>query len=273
MNCEPASDMVREILTAPGPVLVASTSPDVWAMTAHRRAEIGPIFLFDLQHVSGLPRWPQAWWLDPLATVRSVGAAARLTTHFLRGVQHPGLASPAVAQAAARTLRNNLLAAACRRKTLRDVLVWVTTRSEEPAALLEESGYSAQAASLHSTLSLLTTSSEAVFSVVATAIACLQSESLLRWFTPPSTWIGHPTPEDPVAEINLWGLITGPAEAHPTVYLLYRDGEDSARPAVSAIAGELVHLAVQASCARGARLDPPVTIACGTARRSCWPGR
>jgi type IV secretion system protein VirD4 len=263
MTDDATSIMIAKILTAPGPVLAASTNQHVWTMTAHARAKVGPIFLFDLQYVSGLPQFPQAWWLNPLATVGSVEAAARLTSHFMSGVGHSDLAGSAIAHAT-RTLRNNLLAASCGRKTLRDVVAWVTSRSEEPAAFLEEAGYSAQAWSLRSTLSLRTRSSDAVFSIVSTAIGCLKRESLLRWVTPPSTWIDPPRSLDAVVEVNLWSLVTGPTDAHPTVYLLYREGRDSGRPVASAIIGELVHLAVQAASARGGRLDPPVTIAFDT---------
>ncbi|TVT61971.1 hypothetical protein FNH05_01690 [Amycolatopsis rhizosphaerae] len=267
MSDEAASGMIRKILTAPGPVLAASTNPDVWAMTAPRRAEIGPIFLFDLQCVGGLPRLPQSWWLDPLATVGSVVAAARFTSHFTHGVNHPGLADPAVAQTAATTLRHNLLAAACGSRTLRDVLVWVASRSEEPVAFLEESGYTAQASGLRSTLDLAARSSETVFSIVSSMIGCLQNESLLRRVTPPSTWVDPPKSVDAVVELDLWSLITARTDAHPTVYLLYREGADSMRPVVSAIVGELVHVAVQAARVRGGRLDPPVTIALDARRR------
>ena len=269
--CGPRSNktsakVVPEVLAAPGPVLVTSNKPDVWLLTAGLRGRVGPVWLFDPQRIT---YQPQRFWIDLLRTVRDVESAARMAGYFMRevgggttGGPSSGLdrADPFFTPAAATTLRQLLLAAACSGHTLRDVVLWVATRAEEPAVYLERGGFPSQAASLRSTLELPPETKGGVFAGVATALACLDSEHLLRWVTPPTTW--QQPPDDPasVTELDLWSLITRVEDPQPTVYLLSREGEGSGRPVVAAIVGELIEVAVQAATARGGRLDPPITL-------------
>jgi type IV secretory pathway TraG/TraD family ATPase VirD4 len=266
--CGPRSNktsavVVPDILGAPGTVIATSNKPDVWLLTERLRAAIGPVWLFDPQQIT---YQSQAFWWDPLATVTDVPGAARLASYFMREVGGENAANgmgrpdPFFTPAAAKTLRQLLLAAACSGHTLRDVVYWVATRAEEPAVWLERGGYAAQAASLRSTLELPPETKGGIFEGVATALACLDSEALLRWVTPPGTW--DRPPEDPatVRRLDLWSLITQPGDRQPTVYLLSREGEGTGRPVVAAIVGELIQVAVQAASARGGRLDPPITL-------------
>jgi type IV secretion system protein VirD4 len=265
--CGPRSNktsakVVPDILAAPGPVVATSNKPDVWLLTAGLRAKIGPVWLFDPQRIT---YQPQRFWFNLLNAVRDVESAARMASYFMRevggGAGTTDRADPFFTPAAAKTLRQLLLAAAVTKgKTLRDVVLWVATRSEEPAVYLERGRFAAQAASLRSTLELPPETKGGIFEGVSTALACLDSEALLRWVTPPSTWDGAAADAGSVAELDLWNLITRVGEAHPTVYLLSREGEGSGRPVVAAIVGELIEVAVQAASARGGRLDPPITL-------------
>lgn len=265
--CGPRSNktsakVVPDILAAPGPVVATSNKPDVWVLTSMLRAKVGPVWLFDPQRIT---YQQQGFWWDPLKSVRDVESAARMASYFMRevggGSGATDRADPFFTPAAAKTLRQLLLAAATTSgKTLRDVVLWVATRAEEPAVYLERGGYVAQAASLRSTLELPPETKGGIFEGVSTALACLDSESLLRWVTPPQTWEKPPDDPDSLPELNLWSLITQVGDRHPTVYLLSREGEGSGRPVVAAIVGELIEVAVQAASARGGRLDPPITL-------------
>lgn len=264
--CGPRSNktsakVVPDILAAPGPVVATSNKPDVWVLTAMLRAKVGPVWLFDPQRIT---YQAQGFWWNPLKSVRDVESAARMASYFMRevggGSGSADRADPFFTPAAAKTLRQLLLAAACSGHTLRDVVLWVATRAEEPAVYLERGGFATQSASLRSTLELPPETKGGIFEGVSTALACLDSESLLRWVTPPQTWENPPDDPDSVPELNLWALITQVGDPQPTVYLLSREGEGSGRPVVAAIVGELIDVAVQAASARGGRLDPPITL-------------
>jgi len=265
--CGPRSNktsakVVPEVIAARGPVVATSNKPDLWMLTAGLRATAGPVWLFDPQRIT---YQPQAFWWNPLTSVRDVESAARMASYFMREVGagtggRSDRADPFFTPAAAKTLRQLLLAAACSGHTVRDVVLWVATRAEDPAVYLELGGFAAQAASLRSTLELPPETKGGIFEGVATALACLDSEALLRWITPPATWQHPPTDTKSVPELDLWRLITRVGQPQPTLYLLSREGEGSGRPVVAAIVGELIDVAVQAASARGGRLDPPITL-------------
>ncbi|RJQ66193.1 type VI secretion protein [Pseudonocardiaceae bacterium YIM PH 21723] len=267
MICGPRSGktsakVVPEILSAPGSVVATSNKPDIWILTAKMRERVGAVWLFDPQKITFQP---QKFWWDPLKLVIDVESAARMASYFMRevGATTGGgadRADPFFTPAAAKTLRQLMLAAACSHHTLRDVVLWVATRSDDPAVYLERGGYAAQAASLRSTLELPPETKGGIFEGVSTALACLDSENLLRWVTPPITWEQPPDDLGEVPEFDLRTLITAVGDRHPTLFLLSREGEGSGRPVVAALVGELVQIAIDAASARGGRLDPPVTL-------------
>lgn len=266
--CGPRSNktsakVVPEILAAPGTVIATSNKGDVWSLTADLRAQVGPVYLIDPNRITYMPQ--EVWW-NPLSCVTDVESAARLASYFMREVgDDPGSgnrADPFFTPAASKTLRQILLGAACAQpaRSLRDVALWVATRSEEPAVHLERAGYHTQAAALRATLELAPETRGGIYEGVATAISCLDSETMLRWVTPPSTWERWFEDPDGVRELDLWSLITDPDAEHPTVYLLTREGQGTGRPIIAAIVGELFYIASQAAAARGGRLDPPMTV-------------
>jgi hypothetical protein len=262
--CGPRSNktsakVVPDILSAPGAVVATSNKPDVWILTAALRARVGPLWLFDPQRIT----WQtQNFWWDPLKAVTSVEAAERLAAYFMREV---GLgtkeADPFFTPAAASLLKQLLLAAASSdRCSLREVLAWIATRAEEPATLLERAGYAEQAQALRATLELPWETKGGVFGGATTAMACLESEALLRWVTPPETWKQPPSTKDEISELDLWHFVATADGRYPTLYLLSREGPGSGRPVLAAIVGELMQVAVQAASARGGRLDPVITV-------------
>jgi len=265
--CGPRSNktsakVVPEILGAPGAVVATSNKGDVWSLTAGLRAKVGPIWLFDPSHIT---YQKQTWWWDLLAEVDDVESAARMAAYFMRevggGASGSGRADPFFTPAAEDLLCQLLLAAAVRRLSLRDVVTWVATRSEEPASYLAQAGFEDMAEALLSTIELPWETKGGIYQGVSTAIRCLRSENVLRWVSPPRTW--KKPPKDPAAYpcLDLWSLITAPdAPAHPTLYLLCREGPGSARPIVAAFVGELFQIAADAAGARGGRLDPPLTV-------------
>ncbi|WP_158886251.1 type IV secretory system conjugative DNA transfer family protein [Amycolatopsis anabasis] len=265
--CGPRSNktsakVVPEIISAPGTVVATSNKGDVWALTAGLRAMVGPVFLFDCNQIT---YQPQTFWWNPLGGVIDVESASRMAAYFMREVGGGAgggadRADPFFTPAAEKTLRQILLAAAVSKRSLRDVVAWVATRSDEPAVQLDRHGFSRQGDSLRATLELPPETRGGVYEGVATAIACLDSENLLRWVTPPKTWEQPPQDPKSIKELNLWELITRPGDQHPTLYLLTREGQGSGRPIVAAIVGELFNVAFRAAAANGGRLDPAMTV-------------
>jgi hypothetical protein len=265
--CGPRSNktsakVVPEIICAPGTVVATSNKGDVWALTAGLRARVGPVYLFDPNRIT---YQEQVFWWNPLRYVRDVESAARMASYFMREVGGGAgggadRADPFFTPAAEKTLRQILLAAAVSGHTLRDVVDWVSTRSDEPAVQLGRHGFAGQSNALRAILELPPETRGGVYEGVATAIACLDSESLLRWVTPPDTWEHPPADPDSIGQLDLWTLITRPGDRYPTVYLLTREGQGSGRPIVAAIVGELFEVASRAASANGGRLDPPMTV-------------
>ena len=68
------------ILRYPGPVIATSTKPDVYALTSAVRAQLGPVHVFNPQHIGGVPStfcWsPVDGCQDPATAIRRADAFA-----------------------------------------------------------------------------------------------------------------------------------------------------------------------------------------------------
>ena len=68
------------ILRYPGPVIATSTKPDVHALTSTVRAQLGPVHVFNPQHIGGVPStfcWsPVDGCEDPATAIRRADAFA-----------------------------------------------------------------------------------------------------------------------------------------------------------------------------------------------------
>jgi len=77
------------ILRYPGPVIATSTKPDIYALTAAVRDGLGPVHVFNPQHIGGVPstfRWsPVDGCQDPATAIRRADAFAFAVSH--KGVE------------------------------------------------------------------------------------------------------------------------------------------------------------------------------------------
>jgi hypothetical protein len=68
------------ILRYPGPVIATTTKPDIYALTSAVRAELGPVHVFNPQHIGGVPStfcWsPVEGCQDPATAIRRADAFA-----------------------------------------------------------------------------------------------------------------------------------------------------------------------------------------------------
>lgn len=260
--------VVPEILTAPGHVVTTSMRPDSYLLTRAARAALGPVYVLDVARVVFAQ---PSWWFDPLAPVHDLASARVLARALMRELgsetQQSGGGNSRYFYTSARDLISYLaLAAAVAERSMRALTRWVSSTSDEPITLLRAADPArfpdaATAADLledtYSTLADETAAS--IVGTARTALSAFQAEQLVRWVTPPETWVGGAG--DGIERLDLWRLIAPPGPEGPiTLYLLSKESDPSARPVLTLLTEQLLEAAQQGAAARGGRLDPPLTV-------------
>ncbi|MFI1970161.1 type IV secretory system conjugative DNA transfer family protein [Streptomyces cinnamoneus] len=124
----------RAVLEAPGPALVVTSDPAVWADTKGARARLGPVHVFDPSHLLDTPdrlRWSPSSGCEARETAASRAAA------LLAPVRPPSALDSATADAAETLLRCWLHAAAVDGRPFRQVHRWAQgTSAHEPVRIL-----------------------------------------------------------------------------------------------------------------------------------------
>ncbi|MEU4213430.1 type VI secretion protein [Streptomyces sp. NPDC026206] len=124
----------RAVLEAPGPVLVVTSDPALWADTRAPRAKLGPAHVFDPSHRIDTPdrlRW------SPTAGCESRETAASRATALLTPVRPLSTLDSATADTAETLLRCWLHAAAVDGRPFRQVHRWAQgTSAHEPVRIL-----------------------------------------------------------------------------------------------------------------------------------------
>jgi type IV secretion system protein VirD4 len=275
--------VVPAVLSAPGPVITTSNKVDVYTLTVGLRAEVGRVFTLDPQGIVGAE---QTWWWDVLADIRDMSAAHHLITHFSQtvGAGHER-ADPYFTKGAERLLCQLTVAAAFGAAqsaaaddpeySLRDVRRWLATRSEHPVQLLQDAGLPDIAAGLQGTIEAPADQRGGLYETALTAIACLESEAVARYVTPPSTWL-EPPKVNRIEKFDPWRFVVGyehDAAGNPiprdTLYLLTREGAGTGAPIVAALVDHLLRTTAAAATARGGRVDPPVRAVLDEAANIC----
>ena len=221
-------------------------------------------------------RRAQTWWWNPLAEIRDVSDAHHLVAHFSHtvGAGHER-ADPYFTKGAERLLAQLCLAAAVSGHHLRDVQHWLATRSDTPVQLLRDADHHRVATALLGTLEAPPDQRGGLYETALTAIACLESEAVLRYVTPPATWQTGPR-VGRIDQFDPWQFLTGyyldghgrPAP-HDSLYLLTREGAGSAAPVVAALVDHLLRTTAAAATACGGRVDPPVRAVLDEAANIC----
>jgi type IV secretory pathway TraG/TraD family ATPase VirD4 len=267
--------VVPAVLSAPGPVITTSNKVDVYTLTVGLRAELGRVFTLDPQRIAGSE---QTWWWNPLAGIKDMSDAQYLVTHFSQTVGAGNeRADPYFTKGAERLLGQLILAAALGGPdySLRDVRLWLATRSEAPVQLLQAAGMPDIATGLQGTIEAPPDQRGGLYETALTAISCLESEAVARYVTPPSTWRDPPR-VNRIEELDPWRFIVGyehDATGNPvprdTLYLLTREGAGTGAPIVAALVDQLLRTTAAAATARGGRVDPPVRAVLDEAANIC----
>ncbi len=112
------------IMRYPGPVLATTTKADIYALTAAVRVGVGPVHVFNPQHIGGVAstfRW------DPVDGCQDPATAIRRADAFAFSVSQKGVEDATFWSAKASDyLRAYFHAAALARYDLRAVATWVT---------------------------------------------------------------------------------------------------------------------------------------------------
>ncbi|MFI8528161.1 type IV secretory system conjugative DNA transfer family protein [Promicromonospora sukumoe] len=245
--------VVNAILDAPGAVVTTSTRPDALTVTLKARERVGPVAVFDPQHLAkGLPaglRWSIVRGCeDPLtAMIRATGLAS--ATGLGGGSTENGGFWEGMTRSA---LQAMLHAAALDGRSARDLFAWSNSPSaaEDAAAILASHPDAATGwgQSLESIIQADPRTRDSAWMGVKQALACLADPRVLDTVSP-----GPDESFNPETFLRDNG----------TLYLLATGaGSVTSGPLVAAFIEDLVETARHlAAASPGARLDPPVLLA------------
>lgn len=245
--------VINAILDAPGAVVTTSTRPDNLTATLKARKGIGPVAVFDPQHLAeGLPaglRWsPVRGCEDPLtAMIRATGLASGT------GLSAGGVEGGGFWEGKTRTALQALLhAAALDNRPPAELFRWTLdpTAAAEAVAILTGSTRAAAgwAESLEAMIDADPRTRDSIWQGVSLALAALADPRVLDAVSP-----GPGEHFDPERFLTESG----------TLYLLATGaGAGASSALVAALVEDLVETARRiAARSAGARLDPPVLLA------------
>ena len=245
--------VINAILDAPGAVVTTSTRPDNLTATLRARQRIGPVAVFDPQHLAeGLPaglRWsPVRGCEDPLtAMIRATGLASGT------GLSAGGVEGGGFWEGKTRTALQALLhAAALDNRPPAELFRWTLdpTAAAEAVAILTNSSQAAAgwAESLEAMIDADPRTRDSIWQGVSLALAALADPRVLDAVTPRAG--EHFDPEAFLTESG-------------TLYLLATGaGAGASSALVAALVEDLIETARRmAARSAGARLNPPVLLA------------
>ncbi|AOP50444.1 TraM recognition domain-containing protein [Streptomyces lydicus] len=243
---------VATATAAPGPLIVATTDPALWAETKDARAKLGPLLTYDPTHLLDTParlRWSPTTGCDDLAT-----ATARATA-LLAPVRPSATADSAVADAAQTLLRCWLHAAALDGRPFRQLHRWAHTAgaAQEPVRILRTSpkASAGQAGELESVLTAHAERRELAKELVGRALSALSSLHIRDACTPLRA--DSVILESFIDEGGTLYVVGEPLEDPRT--------EPGAMPLLTALLSSVVeHGRRMAERSSDGRLDPPLTL-------------
>ncbi|WP_438486591.1 TraM recognition domain-containing protein [Streptomyces sp. S186] len=237
---------------APGPLVVATTDPALWAETKDARAKLGPVPVYDPTHRLDTParlRW------SPTTGCEEIGTAAARAVALLAPVRPASALDSAVADAAQTLLRCWLHAAALDGRPFRQLHRWAHAPggAQEPVRILRTHAKAAagQAGELESVLTAYAERRELAVELVGRALTALSSLHIRD--------ASNPVRSDVLV------LESFIAEGG-TLYVVGESVEDprtdpGAMPLLTALLSHVVeHGRRMAERSSDGRLDPPLTL-------------
>lgn len=242
------SQVIPQIVEAPGPVLATSNKRDIHDATRGAREQVGRCWVFDPQGIVGAT--PEFWY-NPLRRVTGPRRAAELTSHFAANSRGADAKTDAYFDGEGENLCSYAMLAAARAELPIDqVYTWCADdrAAEKAVEHLEHAGDKLIAVKLRSIIEAPEKQRMGVFASALKLLKCLEEPTVLQWVTPPKPGQDHRPEFDPVAYL----------QSRDTAYLLSREGVGSAGPLTAALSFDIFETGNELGANRpGGRIDPP----------------
>jgi type IV secretory pathway TraG/TraD family ATPase VirD4 len=244
------------ILRYPGPVIATTTKADIYALTAAVRAQLGPVHVFNPQHIGGVPstfRWsPVAGCQDPATAIRRADAFAFAVSQ--KGVEDGTFWSAKASD----YLRGYFHAAALAGFDLRAVAAWVSGADPDvPKQILNAAGAHPWALTLAELRSEAQKTTATVRMVMSRALSFMADPALAASVLPA-----------PGGGFDIPAFLRGIG----TVYMIAEAISEDApvAPLFAAMASEIHYAAAQIGQASpSGRLDPPLLMGLDEVTQIC----
>ena len=244
------------ILRYPGPVIATTTKPDIYALTSAVRAELGPVHVFNPQHIGNVP---STFCWSPVEGCQDPATAIRRADAFAFAVSQKGVEDGTFWSAKASDyLRGYFHAAALAHYDLRAVATWVSGADPDvPERILAAAGAHQWAYNLAELRSEAHKTTATVRMVMSRALAFMADPALAASVLPvPGTGFSIP------AFLHNAG----------TLYMIAQAVSEEApvAPLFAAMATEIHYIAAQIGQASpSGRLDPPLLMGLDEVTQIC----
>ncbi len=240
--------------------------------TRDPRGMLGRVWVFDPQSIAGER---PSWWWNPLSYVRSERYALELADVFALSARDPGARTDAFFDTAGQNLvAQMLLAAACGKRSLTQVYLWLTRPTDsEPVRVLQAAGYPIVAADLQAHLNAPEKQRGGVFGTALSICAFMVDSQAMGWVTPPSQWRRDRQPKEgeTVEEFDPYKFaLVATDGSRQTLYSLSKEGKAGAGPLVTGLTMAVCEAAEEiAKRHRAGRLPVPMVAVLDEAANVC----
>ena len=244
------------IIEYPGPVIATTTKPDIYNLTSAVRAHLGPVHVFNPQHIGGVP---STFCWDPIDGCEDPATAIRRADAFAFAVSQKGVEDGSFWSAKASDyLRGYFHAAALADYDLRTVAAWVSGADPDvPERILAAAGAHQWAVTLSELRSEAQKTTATVRMVMSRALAFMADPALAACVLP-EPGEGFDIPAFLYDAGTLYMIAEAVSEEAPVA------------PLFAAMATEIHYTAAQiGQASESRRLDPPLLMGLDEVTQIC----
>lgn len=269
---------VPAIVGAPGAVVATSNKVDLHDTTRGVREQMGRVWLFDPQRLTG--REPE-FWVDLLAPVVSLSAARELAGTFHAAYVDPKASSDAFfTPTGVELVALTMFAAALGGGDLIHVTHWLGRPSDEtPAAILDGHGFRDAAESLREKSTAAGNQRSGTYATARLVMSVMDEPVFARWVTPAirvefvlvhEAERGYQRVPQPALRRNPPKLdLLEFVRSHDTLYALSKEGRGAATQLTAALVAQVFTAAERAAVVNGGRLPVPLVMVLDEAANVC----
>jgi hypothetical protein len=269
---------VPAIVGAPGAVVATSNKVDLHDTTRGVREQVGRVWLFDPQRLTG--REPE-FWVDLLAPVVSLSAARELAGTFHAAYVDPKASSDAFfTPTGVELVALALFAAALGGGDLIHVTHWLGRPSDDtPATILAGHGFGDAAESLREKATAAGNQRSGTYATARLVMSVMDEPLFARWVTPTTRveFVLRHDAERGYERRAQTALRKGPplldllefVRSTDTLYALSKEGRGAATQLTAALVAQVFAAAERAAVANGGRLGVPLVMVLDEAANVC----